>query len=379
MIDRGALAQGFAVLVVLAAVCAGLYALFADTEGTSGNLPEDSRVSYGRIYEQPDKWSNTVLADRWLRQMKLQRGTFGSTYNRQVRIGIDGSGPITEREVTLETPAAVALFQDERRERAVDALHGIQRILDERGGLVRGVALTESASGAQAAAIAAIIRNRSIEDYTTPEWRELTTTILDLVTRDLAKHAYAWYDPRYEEIVLGPKITNGLLRWIRTPDKTTPDQNIFTAYVLRHELEHAISPMGEDPDYARYQWIEEGGADALARWAGAAATTARELGMTYPERYDTQQFTTNKGGYPEWTDALRVLLMEAGADWREPDDLGDATKLLQSGDATKVPEHLADRIAKRNRLTATQRDALEREILAVAGDVKKARKVAARY
>ncbi|MCB0879213.1 MAG: hypothetical protein KDC46_09575 [Thermoleophilia bacterium] len=381
MIDRGTIARGFMVLLLLAAACAGLYAVMAHPGGSSGNFLEDDDQGwhYGPVYEQRDGWENTVLADPWLRRVPVSGGTFGSTYNRQVRIGITGSGPIPEREATLETPAAIDLFAGARRERAEDVLHGIERILEEQGGLVRGISMAPTRGGIEAAAMSSVIRERTVDDFGDAQSRALITSYLDVVSKELAGHAYAWYDPRYEEIVFGPVITNGLTMWIRTPKQATQKANIFTAYVLRHELEHAVTPLGDAPGAADVQWIEEGTADTIARWAGAAATTASELGMPYPKRYEDREYSTSRGGYPEWTDALRILLGAAGADWRRPGDLDEASELLQSKDATHVPELLADRIAKRERLTKVERATLERGIRALDGDPAAARRLVARY
>jgi hypothetical protein len=290
---------------------------------------------------------------------------------------MSGTGPIPTRDVTLDTPAAVRLFAGPRRARATEVLHGIQRILEERGGVVRALSLTSTKGGAQAAVIASIVRERAVEDIDPGSERRIVTGILRTVSDECSEHALAWYDPHFEDIVLGPDISVGLLRWIRTPRKATPAQNIFTAYVLRHELEHAITPIGDD--YARVQWIEEGTADTLARWAGAAAATARELRMPYPKRYDRREYRTNRGGYPEWTDTLRILLGAAGVDWRRPGHLAAATELLQGADTGHVAERIAARIARRERLTARQRLVLARAIGRLDGDPEAARRLVARY
>jgi hypothetical protein len=304
-------------------------------------------------------------------------GTFGSRATRVIRIDIDGTGPIPEREVTLETRPAVTLFQPPRRDRAEQVLRGLQRILEERGGLVRGLTLAETDGDAQAAAIATVVRHRHIDHAVTAGDRAEVTRMLRELGADQADHAFAWYHPRFQEVVLGPEISRGLLTHVRTPGRATKEQNLFAAYVLLHELEHTITPTGGE-DYERLQWLEEGTADTLARWPGAAAATAKELGMPYPRGAETREFRTDRGGYPEWTDAVRVLIGAAGIDWRDPRSRDAAAELLQGDDVAAVPAVLAARIATRNRLSGRERRVLERGIRALDGDVRAARRLVAR-
>lgn len=378
MIDRSALTRGFVVLLLLAAACSGAYAMLADTDGTSGNFLEDgSARHHGPIYEEPDGYRRTLLADRWVRSIKVPGGTFGSTITRQVRIGIDGRGPVPMREVTLETRPAVVLFAGPRRERAEHVLRGIQDVLDERGGLVRGISLAQSPGEAQAAAIASVIRLRDVDSFEDPRDRAILTRLLADIGADQSEHAFAWYNGRFQDIVLGPEVSRGLLTWIRTPGKATKQDNIFTAFVLRHELEHAVTPIG-DRDYQQLQWLEEGTADTMARWPGAAAETARMLGMPYPARYDRLQFATARGGYPQWTDTIRVLLGAAGVDWKAPGQFEAASELLQSRDSMQTPALLAERIAKRKRMGVDGQARIERGIRGLNGDVRAARRLVAR-
>lgn len=379
MIDRGTITRGFIALLLLAAICSMLYAVLSDTDGTSGNFleDEDRGYAYGPIFEDADAYQGRLLADPWIRSLPVKGGTFGSKVTRQVRIGIDGSGPIPTREVTLETPAAIALFGGPRRERAVDVLHGIMHVLEDNGGLVRGISLTEDEGSAQAAAIASIVRRRVTDGVTEAGDRRIVRQIIQEETADQVDHAFAWYNGQFQDVVLGPEISRGLLTWIRTPEQVTKEQGIFTAYVLRHELEHAVSPSTFREGRER-TWIEEGTADVMARWPGAAAETARELGIPYPKRYEEDEYATDRGGYPEWTDTMRVLLGEAGVDWKDPTQYDEAAELVQEVQATDVPRVLAQRIARRNRMSEGDRAKLERDIRGLDGDPKAARRLVAR-
>lgn len=379
MIERGTILRGFVALLLLAAALSGVYALASNTDGSSGNFLEDGREGwhYGAIYEQPGATRQLVDVDRWLRDLPVRGGTYGRTLPAQARITFDGSGPIPSRDVTLESAAAVDLFEGERRERAEDVLRGVQRILEERDGLIRGLVLTKSYGGAEAAAISNVVRLHVADGIDDPAERRLVSTLIQEVSSELAGETWAWYSFRFQEIVLGPEISRGLERWIRTPDASTPEQNIFTAHVLRHEIEHAVSPATQ-LDSDQLQWIEEGSADVLARWPGAAAATARELGMTYPKRYERMAYEPTRSGYPTWVATMRVLLGACGIDVQDPAAIDDAARLLQDGDVTGVPERIAERIATRNRLTEREERRLAAGIRGLDGDTRAARRIVTR-
>lgn len=375
MIDRRALVRGFFALLLLAAACAGAYALLSDTEGTSGNFPEDGEsVRYGAVYEQPDASRSLLDVDPWIRDLEVSGGTYASKLPAQVRISFDGSGPIPSRDVTLQSRPAVELFAGTRRVRAEGVLRGTQRLLEDRDGLIRGMALTDSRGGAQAAAMANIVRLHVADGVTDPRHRRELEGIVREVSSDLADHALAWYDFRFQDIVFGPEISSGLMRWIRTPGRTTPEENLHTAYVLRHELEHAVTPPTRYDDH-QLEWLEEGSVDVLARWPGVAAGTARELGMTYPGRFERLPFEPRSAGYPEWAATMRVLLAAAGIDTSDPAEFDAASELLQRKEVSQSPARIAAAIAKANRLGPAGRRRIERAIAGLDGDTDAARRL----
>lgn len=377
MIDRGALARGFIVLMLLAAACAGAYTLLADTDGTSGNFIEDTGAhAYGPIYEEPDASRSLVDVDPWIRDFRVSGGTYGTKLPAQVRISFDGSGPIPSRDVTLESRAAVELFAGPNRERAEAVLRGTQRLLEERDGLIKGMALSDSRGGAQAAAMANVVRLHIADGITDPRQRQEFEVVVREVSDELADHSLAWYHFRFQDIVLGPEISSGLTRWIRTPGRTTPAENLHTAYVLRHELEHAVTPPTRY-DGHQLEWLEEGSVDVLARWPGVAAGTARELGMTYPKRFDRVSYEPRSAGYPEWVATMRVLLAAAGIDTSDPAEFEAASELLQLKEVSQSPARIAAAIAKANRLTPAERLRVERAVVGLDGDTNAARRLAA--
>ncbi|MCW2921325.1 MAG: hypothetical protein JWL76_1199 [Thermoleophilia bacterium] len=376
MIDRGTVLRGFFALFLIAVIGSVGYMFLSNTDGSSGNFLEDGddRTNYGPIFEDPDAYRKATITDPFIRDMHVTGGTFGSTITRQVRIDIDGSGPIPSRDVTLQTKPAVRLFNGPRRERALDVLHGVQRILEDEGALLEGISIARTRGGVEAAAISGIIEEFPTDGYyNTPAEKKMVTDVLSAVAADLAGGAYAWYDPRIQQIVFGPVISKGLHTWIETPKRATAAENLFTAYVVRHELEHAVTP--GDGDSSTYRWLEEGTADTIARWPGVAADTAKQLGMTYPKRYEKIEYRTDRGGYPEYVDSLRILLGAAGVSWKDPTQLEEAKDVLQARELRDVPAELATRIAKAHRLSAAQRIRLERGIRRMDGTPSEARRL----
>lgn len=368
MIERGVVLRGFIALFVIALVLSGAYLTLSDTDGTSGNFLEDgdNRYAYGPIFEEPNAWRSRTAADRFVRDMRLTGGeTFSKLIVRQVRIDIDGTGPIPERAVTLQTAPAVQLFDGPRRDRATEVLHGMQRILEDRGGLVEGISFARTRGGVEAAAISGIVEEYPTTGFTSKADQAIIRYVLRDIATSLASGTYAWYDNRFQQIVFGPEISKGVLRWIEAPDTTTPAQNLFTAYVVRHELEHAVTPRGDS--HGKLDWMEEATADVIARWPGAAAETASELGMTYPKRFDKLAYETDRGGYPAYVKTMRVLVAATGIDPTDPKQLDDVYELLQERELRDVPREIAARIAKRNQLTTAQRNAIERGISRLDG------------
>ena len=81
MIDPSTLLRGFLALIAIAIVCSFAYVALSDTDGTSGNFLDDGepRFTYGPIFEQPDAYRREVFAARWIRDIPVDGGTFGTT------------------------------------------------------------------------------------------------------------------------------------------------------------------------------------------------------------------------------------------------------------------------------------------------------------
>src|SRR5687768_785076 len=78
------------------------------------------QVLYGPIFDEPQGYRTALLADPWVTTIPTGDSTFAKTMPRQVRIEFGQTGrTITQREVTLQTPPAVKLFEGKRRETAI--------------------------------------------------------------------------------------------------------------------------------------------------------------------------------------------------------------------------------------------------------------------
>lgn len=364
---------------VLVVIAAALVASACDSS-SNATYPEDDRSALPgadtRYVEQPDAILQHVLVAPWIRRIPVGggRSTFGRELPRLVRIDIDGTGPLTRRDITLETKPAVELFSGPGEQRMRHAIHGMLTVLDERGGYIRGISITTSRASFEAASIAPIIESNVLEgDISAADQRSITKQLADIADES-GGHALAWYYPATTWITVGPQIGSVLRRHATRPGKVTPAKAMFVAYVLRHEFEHSVTP-ASDEAYERLQWLEEGSADALAAWPGASARTARLMGLPYPKRYEHVLYRTSDGGYPEWANVVRLLLRAAGVETGTPHELDAATILLQDPKLQDVPGALARAIADEQGLPRARMVTLRRDIARLDGDERRARQL----
>lgn len=358
-----------------------LAASVAACGGSDAAFPEDLRggadTRTNRFREEPAFLRTKLLVDRWVSGLKVGNGrsTFGREVPQIVRIDIDGRGPLAQRDVTLQTQPSVELFSGPGQERMRGALHGALLVLDGRDGFIRGINLSSSAPNYEAAALASIIQEHAIDGDLTPADRATLEPILGEIARQTAAHSFAWYDPRTTWVSLGPDVSRILRRFATSPKRVTRADGIFAAFVIRHEFEHAVSP-DSDEDYARWQWVEEGGADVFARWPGAAAATAAAMGLPYPKQYERRGYTSPRGGYPAWSQTLYLLLRAAGVDVTEPKQLDDASALLQEDARGDVRlDNLSRAIAAQQGLAPARARLLRAQVRALEGSPAKARRL----
>lgn len=355
---------------ITAVVALSLFVAACGSGESNGAFPEDQRLSNATYHEEPGSFRAALLSSAWVSAIEVGgTSTFGREIPRIVRMRIDGAGRLPDRDILLQTPPTVALFGGAGEQRMKHALHGLLTILERRDGFIQGVAMANSKPSFEAAALSGIVEKRAIDGDLTAADQRLISSLLSLYARETSAHSLAWYDTRSGWITIGPEIATVVRQHVVAPDDVTAEESIFAAYVLQHELEHAISP-SHDEDYARLQWVEEGTADVLALWPGAAAATAEAMGMPYPERYEQRAYATRRGGYPEWTTSLRLLVRAAGIDDSDPKSLKSAISLLQGPELPDVPAEIASAIVAEQGLAPGRSAGLRRRIAALDGDAE---------
>ncbi len=136
----------------------------------------------------------------------------------------------------------------------------------------------------------------------------------------------------------------------------------YVTEVLAHELEHTRS-VGELPD--SLTWLNEGGADTVARWPGVAQAMARSMGIAPPKQAPP---LSGKLAYDRYTAAVRRLLVLAGFDITDPKQV-DAVRALVQGRPVAAPRRFAEAIGREHGLSAARIDQLERAIRRSNGDL----------
>ena len=365
--------------IILVALSAAFLAACGD-DGADPQFPEDLRGKpTNRFKDEPNTLRVNTLTDPWVSTVRVWDGksTFGKEVPRIVRLEIDGRGPLTRREVSLQTPASVALFQGAGEQRMQRLVQGSLSELERRHGFIRGINLSSTPANYQAGAIADTIEELAIDGVVTKSDRDLVEFILNLLTVELAAHSGAYFDPRTTWVSLGPDVSKTIRLHATRPKQVKPADGIFAAHVVLHEFEHAVTPPnGDDP---RPQWVEEGGADVLARWPGASARMAREMGLPYPKRFDEVAYKP-KGGYPDWSESFFLLLEAAGIDTSDPKQRNAAAALVQrhdDGRETLIAIYRA--ITIEQGLSAARAKRLRRDIVALDGDPKRTRRVVAAW
>lgn len=342
-------------------------------------LADEDTVRPGRITVEADTYRSRVLFDAWIRDIPVGRnGTFGTEIMRQARVGVDGFGPLQARSITLETQPAVALHEGSGGERFERIVRGSLEVLDERAGFIRGLSFATTQDGFEAGALAGIVEETGVDGAISPQDRQFITELFSFFARELSDNTYAWFDPESTWVTVGPKVTTTLRAQVLHPKQVTPAKGIFAAHVLAHEFEHSVTPWTVD-DYERMRWIEEGGADVLARWPGYSARVAKALGLPYPKKYERVAYDPTGAGYPQWVKTMRLLLGAAGVDTSDPGAFKEAAELVQGGRTELMPERFAERIASERGLDADRQQRLATAIRATGGNAGRMRRLVAPY
>lgn len=277
---------------------------------------------------------------------------------RQVQVAFRPDAPRAQQVVPL-TPAATQLLNGPDRVAARRFFTGVIDAARGAGALtnLRGMSLADGDAGFATNALASNIeagylpnsvatgdRARFLHDF---------QGVAD-ATRGARAQNTGWLD-------VGPKVSAGIREIITRGPRASTDTLDEVSLVLTHELQHAATPPG--PDIPQHLvWLEEGIAETLAWWPGAARGTLSKVAPAVPAHWnDPDPFTVNPNSLasPEYrrrNQIVEKLVSLAGVEPRTDDGAiapgsADAARtLLQSSHVSGVPRDLARAIARTHRL-----------------------------
>lgn len=343
-----------------------------DPAVSSADARDAEEITYGPVFVKPTRYDAKLLKDRRVRTIPIGHGRFAALLRDQPRFSIEGRGAFVSRSITADTVAAAKLMRKGPRARTVAFLHGLQRLMDERKGYAHGVSLSMSHDGFMANWVVVFVEN-GVFNYATTDEQMRYLVAIAVETADVIGESYAWFQFDSSWIVVGPELSRPLATYFRSPKSLSTREAMTIAMVVRHELEHTVSAGGTTP--RRLVWMEEGTADVIALWPGAAATTARELGLPYPKRALDKPWSrfTLHSGYARWAATLRILVELGGVRPGLARDLDEVEDLLQDEPVARVPGVLAKAIADEQGLAPKDAAWIERRIRALDGSPRKAR------
>lgn len=353
---------------------------------TDGGIPEDGpdQLRYGQISKKPSRYQQEMFQDRWMHKIPIGNSTFGNLLLQQRRFAITGRGSMERRDIEAQTASAVSLLNGDVGTRTTKFLRGIQTTLADRDAYITHLSLSDSQDGYVANFVSIYVEQGYFNglQYRPDLQRKYSQELHEEMKKN--DHSWAWYQFDASRIVVGPELSKTLERILRTPKKVSKARQLFVAYVLRHEIEHATSAYDQDwYDDFSIGWIEESVADVMARWPGEAAKTAEAFGFAYPQsarRLTVDQVMRSSGtkhisGYDEPVTVLRKLLSLAGIGTTSPTDYEEADKLLQGGELPDTAERIAAAIIEHQGVTPGNKKWLTRKIADLYGDPAAMRKL----
>jgi hypothetical protein len=334
---------------------------------------------YGAIVSDPMKYRRDLFAEKWVNKVPVGHTTFGKILINQPRFSISGSGPMLGRRITAETKPADKMLSGRSRKRTIDFFRGFQRLMEDREAYVKGLSFSGNGDGMVANWMVWFVENGYFDgiENDLPKQQQVIRTIINESWQLDSWLAWFQYDSRW--IVISPEMSHPLIDALKNPKSVSPLKQLRFAMVLRHELEHSVSgaEYGDTMEqYYRLNWMEEGTADTIARWPGAAAATAKMFGLRYPKRAEKvsyEKLDKHSPGYPGYVETLRILLTLGGIDVNDPDQLDEAEKILQSGPIETLDRRLAKAIVANHGMKSTTVNAYVKEIRQLYGSPRQAK------
>lgn len=162
--------------------------------------------------------------------------------------------------------------------------------------------------------------------------------------------------------------------WIGEQPLST-DEQAFMGVTLGRELQHAVTPAPADTT-STIQWVEDGTAEMLALWPGAATKVAQALGLAdTPEGATALEATVNEWRNQALTatpsaqgnQSLMALLGAAGIDGSADTARDAAFQVLQGTELGGVPGSIAAALVGANKLPEEATGYIAGRIVETAG------------
>ncbi len=311
----------------------------------------------------------------WVAQEPLDHERVVDVMPRQVQVAFRANASGHAEPVPL-TPAAHELLYGPNREAAMRFFSGVIDAASAAGGTLRGMSLSDSDAGFATNAMASMIEAGYIPDSVRSGQRKQFLRDFQGVadaTRGARAQNTGWMD-------LGPKVSQHALSLINHGSRgTSTDAQTELGLVVTHEIQHAVTPPGPDIRDT-HVWLEEGIAETLTWWPGAARDTMRRIGATRLD-HDPDPFTVTPEMLPSneyrmhhrrVVQLLGMAGIVASADDGSPtpDGLQRARTLLQSSHVSGVPRDLARAIARHQQIDTRHVPEIARriEVLGATGD-----------
>jgi hypothetical protein len=284
--------------------------------------------------------------------------TVGETLPQQIQIAVQGDGPISTRRLVPLTAPARELLHGTHRESADRVLRGMLAPLDAQLGAsnFRGFSLATGDAGFATNMLMSNIESGYEPDSVAAGDRvglhDSLGTMLS-VTRGGKAQNTGWAD-------FGPRVSAKVRALVEQGAGAGRDTAAEVALTALHELGHSHTPPGPNVPN-RVVWLEEGIAETLSWWPGAAAKSMERMGVPARPGYEPDPYTAAADSVAsrEYRDRHRsVLKLLDLAGVQQYDDngapntagLATATQLLQGDRVDRVPRNIARAIVRHNRL-----------------------------
>lgn len=314
-----------------------------------------------------------LLRDPVLADLRVGRFKARNLHDRQIQIGLEGTGAPSMRSFIPHSKEAARLLASPAGPRFEQLLRQSLREIDLAPRVeLAGISLADSYEGYNL--------NMTMGAL---EQSPRAIPVLSQRPADLKRQrAQAWITNRKEYarttsavydgwINLGPSVSSQFLRAAGDGRSARSKRTALAKYVLAHELHHAVSPSTQWERRQPSHWLEEATVELLSlhpkptaeRGALSASAAAALL-----DRNRDEWLLNNRQRYR----ALISLLGLAGLDPRTGLGHSQAAELLQGVPLSQVPSRIAREIIEHNDLAPAKHERLRRLISEMDGHPERA-------